>query len=608
MNSTTRSPSIGVKILLTIVVLWLAGSSLLVFMSYAETSRALKDGIRVRLGDYAALGSLSLPADAHARLRVPGDEAGDDYADVVAALRRIAADSTDIAYTYTVRRQADGSVIFVGDATLDAADASHLGDIWDDATPLLKASLDGIDEVAVEEDFYTDEWGTFLSAYAPIRTSDGRFDGLLCLDIAADSIRAILMRQLLRLLLTLAGCSALIVSAAIVLSRSLTLPLKRISSVFKGIADGDITDLSKDLDVSGTDEIGDMARTVNATFERLRGLIATIRSQAGIISGTGLELSSNMNETAAAIAQISANIQSVKKQTVKQAESVAETNQAMETVTRGIGRLDSHIEAQTESVSRSSSAIEQMTASIGSVTGLLNSNAGNVIELAAASDAGRADLASVSARIREIAGESAGLLEISSVIEDIASRTNLLSMNAAIEAAHAGDSGRGFAVVAGEIRSLAESSGRQSKTISSALKKMNASMSAITASADKVLKQFEGIGERIKAVADRERGIRASMEEQSVGSKEILEAIGRLEEISGEVRSGSTGMLECSREVIEESASLGRITDEVTGSMAEMAAGAEQITIAVNRVNDLSRDNKESIDKLMGEVSKFKVE
>ena len=145
-----------------------------------------------------------------------------------------------------------------------------------------------------------------------------------------------------------------------------------------------------------------------------------------------------------------------------------------------------------------------MLANIASVTGVLNSDARNVAELAAASEAGRADLASVSERIREVARESEGLLEISSVIQNVASQTDLLSMNAAIEAAHAGESGKGFAVVADEIRKLAESSGEQSKTISASLKRIKDSMEAITLSTDKVMDQFEDINSRIRAVSERE--------------------------------------------------------------------------------------------------------
>ena len=608
MKKKSENLTINSKVLLTIIGLWVVGSSLLALMSYAQTSRALKDNIRTRVRDYAALGALSLPADAHARLRGPEDEAGADYAEVVAALRRIAANSTDIVYTYTVRKQEDGQIVFVGDATEAADEISHLGDVCEAATPLLRAAAEGIDKVTMEEDFYTDAWGTFLSAYAPIRTSHGTFDGLLCLDISFQSVSAILMDHLVRLVIILAACSAVILPAAFILSRSLTRPIKRIIAVFKDMSDGDITDLTKRIENTASDEIGDMSRIANDTFERLRGLVTTIHGQAGVISGVGMELSANMTETAAAIAQISANIRSVKRQTVSQAASVEETNLAMERITRRIKELDVHIEAQSESLDRSSSAIQQMLASIASVTGVLNNDAQNVLELMAASDKGRADLATVSSRIREIATESAGLLEISAVIQGIASKTNLLSMNAAIEAAHAGDSGRGFAVVADEIRNLAESSGKQSKNISASLKKIRDSMETITKSTDGVLAQFEDIGARIGAVAEREQGMRASMEEQSAGSKEILEALALLGELSGEVRSGSASMLAGSNDVIKESAALGRITEEVTGSMDEMAAGAEQITIAVHKVSDLSRDNKESIDALIGEVAKFKVD
>jgi methyl-accepting chemotaxis protein len=266
------------------------------------------------------------------------------------------------------------------------------------------------------------------------------------------------------------------------------------------------------------------------------------------------------------------------------------------------------VEHQSTSVSQSSSAIEQMLANINSVTQTLVKNAANVKELMEASEVGRTGLQEVAADIQEIARESEGLLEINSVMESIASQTNLLSMNAAIEAAHAGEAGKGFAVVADEIRKLAESSGEQSKTISTVLKKIKTSIDKITVSTDNVLNKFEAIDGGVKTVSDQEENIRNAMEEQGAGSKQILEAIGLLNEITQQVKGGSVEMLEGSREVIQESKNLELVTQEITGGMNEMATGADQINIAVNRVNEISGQNKENIDVLVREVSRFKVE
>ncbi|HCC37599.1 MAG TPA: methyl-accepting chemotaxis protein, partial [Treponema sp.] len=138
------------------------------------------------------------------------------------------------------------------------------------------------------------------------------------------------------------------------------------------------------------------------------------------------------------------------------------------------------------------------------------------------------DLQKVAEDIREIAKESEGLLEINSVMENIASQTNLLSMNAAIEAAHAGEAGKGFAVVADEIRKLAENSGEQSKTISAVLKKIKTSIDLITKSTSVVLDRFGTIEKEVEIVSNQETQIRNAMEEQGAGSRQILEAIGSL--------------------------------------------------------------------------------
>jgi methyl-accepting chemotaxis protein len=249
-----------------------------------------------------------------------------------------------------------------------------------------------------------------------------------------------------------------------------------------------------------------------------------------------------------------------------------------------------------------------MVANVNSVTETLVNNAVNVKTLQEASETGRGGLQDMAADIQEIARESEGLMEINSVMENIASQTNLLSMNAAIEAAHAGEAGRGFAVVADEIRKLAESSGGQSKTIGTVLKKIKAAIDKISQSTEDVLKEFEAISSDVRIVAEQEENIRNAMEEQGEGSKQVLQAAVGLNEITRQVKSGSEEMLEGSKEVIEESKNLDRITNEITGSMNEMASGADQINIAVNHVSELCGKNHESIENLKKEVSRFKVE
>jgi methyl-accepting chemotaxis protein len=249
-----------------------------------------------------------------------------------------------------------------------------------------------------------------------------------------------------------------------------------------------------------------------------------------------------------------------------------------------------------------------MLANIQSVTHTLVKNADNVKDLMEASEVGRSGLQEVATDIQQIARESEGLLEINAVMENIASQTNLLSMNAAIEAAHAGEAGKGFAVVADEIRKLAESSGEQSKTISAVLKKIKDSIDKITKSTDSVLNKFEAIDTEVRTVSDQEENIRNAMEEQGEGSKQILEAIGQLNEVTQMVKGSSQEMLEGSKQVIHESKNLEMVTQEITNGMNEMSTGADQINIAVNRVNTISGKNKENIDVLVREMTKFKVE
>ena len=399
---------------------------------------------------------------------------------------------------------------------------------------------------------------------------------------------------------------AAIIAAAFWTSRSIARPIKRMAKTLKDIATGD-GDLTVSLPDTSRDEIGEASMYFNETIKKIRGLVVAIRNKADTLSDIGNDLASNMTETAAAMNEIVANLQSMKGRVINQSASVVETNSTMEQVTVNIDKLGNFVDKQTEAVSQSSSAIEEMLANIQSVTATLARNSKRVVELQDSSESGRSSLQEVASDIQEISRESEGLLEINTVMENIASQTNLLSMNAAIEAAHAGESGKGFAVVADEIRKLAESSSEQSKTIGTVLRKIKESIDKITRSTNSVIKDFEAIDNGVKAVARQGDEIRSAMEEQGEGSRQVLQASGQVHEITQQVKGGSTEMLEGSKEVIQESKNLEIVTQEITNGINEMASGAEQVNEAINSVNELSGKNRENISALVEAVSQFKV-
>ena len=441
-----------------------------------------------------------------------------------------------------------------------------------------------------------------IAAYSPMKTKNWKVIISAPVNELTGSLRP------LKITIRIIGVTILIISIILTAIIALTIvkPITSTVQALKNIADGD-GDLRVRLPIKRNDEITDLSKYFNKTIEKIGNSIKTVGSETQEMKQIGNELASNMTETASAIHQISTNIEGVKQQALTQAASVTETSATIEQIIKTIAQLNGMIESQATSVAESSSAIEQMVGNISSITQTLARTDDAIKNLAGATAEGKETLSLSNTVTQKISEESGGLLEASSVIQHIASQTNLLAMNAAIEAAHAGEAGKGFAVVADEIRKLAEESSSQGKTITSTLKILSKEIENLSSSSKLAEEKFDSIFALSEQVKKMSETLMLAMKEQENGGREVLTAIHNINLITSQVNDGSAEMLAGGKNIAVEMQKLDDLTRVITASMNEMAAGALQINEATQEVNIISQKNKENIGNLVNEVERFKV-
>jgi methyl-accepting chemotaxis protein len=383
-------------------------------------------------------------------------------------------------------------------------------------------------------------------------------------------------------------------------------PLIGLKDSVSEIASGD-ADLTKKIEVRSHDEIGEVVTGFNTFTEKLRTIISRVKDAKEQLQSVDAKMHETIEQTSSSITQIIANIQSVTGQITNQSASVEETAGAVTQIAQNIESLNHLIENQSSGVSQASAAVEEMIGNITSITKSMDHMADTFELLEKYTQSGVAKQNAVNERIIQIESQSKMLFDANKAISEIASQTNLLAMNAAIEAAHAGDAGRGFSVVSDEIRKLSETSTAQSKTIGSELQKIQESITSVVAASMEAQQSFNSVSKSINETDELVRQIKAAMSESQEGSKQITDALSMMNDSTIQVRTASTEMSAGNQAILEEVRRLQDVTMQMKDSVGEMSQGAQGINESGATLTDMSRMMEDSIKNIGSEIDLFKV-
>ena len=364
-------------------------------------------------------------------------------------------------------------------------------------------------------------------------------------------------------------------------------------------------DLTCRINISMTDDFGLLISSVNTLIDKLSTMIKDFKEETNAVTESAGIITKSARYATGAIGVMNNSLQHIDENSKKQDELVSVTGENLVMLADSIDTVKLHVTQQTEAVQSISSAISKMTDSISSVANTAKQAQEVSQGLSERSDIGNTAVEHAVTTMKEIQTVSEEVKKLLKVIQGIASQTNLLSMNAAIEAAHAGEFGAGFAVVADEVRSLASSSSSSARDIQSKIKEMMEKTSAGVEAITSAGTAFQGIRDNVIENAALVKNIYDAMIEQNQGAAETKEAADNLVEAIHAIR-------DLAEEETEEAGKLRESMEAVVAaSKSTMSAVQESLEATANMKNTVQLvessavGNKESVEKIHNHVEQF---
>ncbi|GEL77731.1 methyl-accepting chemotaxis protein [Tenuibacillus multivorans] len=419
--------------------------------------------------------------------------------------------------------------------------------------------------------------GSTITLARTVTNDQGEVIGVYGIDFEMSALATALRNESLLTTIIVSTIAAVIgIIAVLLFVRRITNKLTTVQDGLSSVAEGD---LSHPVEVKSNDELGDLADSYNQMIDNMRGLISSVIDTSEQVAASSEQLSANADETTRASEQISGSIQEVSNGNEQQVENVTRSTNFVEDISNNIREISNRTERVTSSSVETSEkaghgervitqAVDQMESISSNVT-----NIGDVIK-----------------KLDERSNEIEQILQM---INDISEQTNLLALNAAIEAARAGEHGKGFAVVADEVRKLAEQSSESTNQISTIIYEIR----------DQTKYAVESVEQGVLSVDEgRELVNRAGQ-----SFNDISEAVTQVSSRMKEVNESITEIEERNESLVSSMDELNNYTDNTSTLAQEVASATEEQTASVEEVTSASSALAQMAQELQETAAKFKL-
>lgn len=404
------------------------------------------------------------------------------------------------------------------------------------------------------------------------------------------------------LLLIVLIVSAVVIICALSFSKIIGGIFSSLSANCKKLAKGDFSVEFKDSSIKEASELAlafeSVSQSIGNMIEKTKDAVISVENMTESLSDTSNLINSSLDITVDSISQIDNNIST-------QNNSVSKVNENVLDIVSEMEGFSTEIENQNKLITESVSSIEWMMQNVVTLRENISAASVQVSELVNSSSENKNIISASTEQIRNVKKESEALLQMNNVISAVAGKTNLLAMNAAIEAAHAGDAGKGFAVVADEIRKLAETSAVQAKSSNAYLSSIQAKIDEVADTSNKVDLGFGKTIEYIKEIEMVFARLEKATAEQGDKANEILKSVDEIMNSTNKVKDDTVKISSKTEQTLQECKTLQNVTGNVNSGLESCRKAAQSLQNSSKQILDVVRLANSSVQELNKSVNQF---